>query len=328
MGFTNQSENVILRIEDLKVQFITSQSIIKAVDGISFSVREKETFGIVGESGSGKSVTLKSIVRLIHPPGKIVSGSIKYKELEMTTAPMKVVNKVRGKEIAMIMQDPMTALNPVLRIRTQIQETLEEDAQIDKKTATEHTISLMRQVGIPAPERRLNDYPHQYSGGMRQRVMIAIALSRNPKFMLADEPTTAVDVTIQDQILKLLIKLQHELGMGMILVTHDLGIIAQTTDRVAVMYAGRIMEMTDTVTLFKNPHHPYTIGLMNSIPSSKRAREELEPIPGMPPNMAHIPPGCPFHPRCTFATDECMVGDLSLRTVGPGQLSACIKDVR
>ncbi|MCJ7626528.1 MAG: ABC transporter ATP-binding protein [Anaerolineaceae bacterium] len=328
MAFTNHRENIILRIEDLKVQFITSRSTIRAVDGISFSVREKETFGIVGESGSGKSVTVKSIVRLIHPPGKIVSGSIWYKELEMTSAPMREVNKVRGKEIAMIMQDPMTALNPVLRIREQIQETLEEDAQIDKKTSAEYAIALMRQVGIPAPERRMNEYPHQYSGGMRQRVMIAIALSRNPKFMLADEPTTAVDVTIQDQILKLLIKLQHELGMGMILVTHDLGIIAQTTDRVAVMYAGRIMEMTDTVALFKNPHHPYTIGLMNSIPSSKRAQEELVPIPGMPPNMAHIPPGCPFHPRCAFATDECMVGDLALRTVGPNQLSACIKDIR
>jgi oligopeptide/dipeptide ABC transporter ATP-binding protein len=186
----------------------------------------------------------------------------------------------------------------------------------------------MRQVGIPAPERRLNEYPHQFSGGMRQRVMIAIAVSRNPKFMLADEPTTAVDVTIQDQILKLLLNLQHELSMGMILVTHDLGIIAQTTDRVAVMYAGRIMEMTDTVTLFTNPHHPYTIGLMNSIPSTKNAQEDLEPIPGLPPNMAHLPPGCLFHPRCSFATDECKIGYPPLRTVGSNHLSACIKDIR
>ena len=318
----------LLRVEDLKVHFLTPRATIRAVDGVSFSVRERETFGIVGESGSGKSVTCKAIVRLIHPPGRIIDGSITYNDRDMLQLSNRELNDVRGREIAMIFQDPMTALNPVLRIRDQICETLEEDGEINRQTGTERAIALMKLVGIPAPERRLNEYPHQFSGGMRQRVMIAIALSRNPKLMLADEPTTAVDVTIQDQILKLLLRLQDELGMGLVLVTHDLGIIAQTCDRVAVMYAGRIMELTDTITLFKDPHHPYTMGLMNSIPRKATVRSTLEPIPGMPPNMAKVPPGCSFHPRCRFATDECREGAFDLRLVGVDHYSACIKDVR
>lgn len=320
--------NELLRINELKVYFEMASAYIKAVDGVSLSVNEGEAFGLVGESGSGKSVTIKSIIGLIHPPGKIVSGTIQYKGEELTKKSNQEYNKIRGKDIAMIMQDPMTALNPVMRIRDQIKETLEEDGRVSEKDATERAINLMKLVGIPAPERRLNEYPHQFSGGMRQRVMIAIALSRNPKLMLADEPTTAIDVTIQDQILKLLVSLQHNLGMGLVLVTHDLGVIAQTTDRVAVMYAGRIMEMTDTVTLFKNPHHPYTIGLMNSVPSKKLAGEKLDPIPGLPPSMAHLPPGCRFNPRCVYASDECKQGDFPLREIAPGHVSACIKDVR
>ncbi len=318
----------LLTVSDLRVYFETSKANIKAVDGISFKVYEGENFGIVGESGSGKSVTIKSIIGLIHPPGKIVTGSIKYKDLELTNLNNNEYHDVRGNDIAMIMQDPMTALNPVMRIREQIKETLEEDGSVSEKEAVERAVQMMRLVGIPAPERRLNEYPHQFSGGMRQRVMIAIALSRNPKLLLADEPTTAVDVTIQDQILKLLVSLQHKLGMGLIMVTHDLGVIAQTSDRVAVMYAGRIMEMTDTVTLFKRPHHPYTLGLMNSVPSNKLAGEDLDPIPGLPPNLAHVPEGCRFHPRCAFATDECRAGEIGLREIGPGHVSACIKDVR
>ncbi len=320
--------NEILNVNDLRVYFETPRAVIKAVDGVSFTLRERETFGLVGESGSGKSVTIKSIIRLIHPPGRIVSGSITFDGRDMAKLNGRDLNHVRGKEIAMIMQDPMTALNPVLRIREQILETLDEEGSMKADEKLERAVQLMRLVGIPSPERRLNEYPHQFSGGMRQRVMIAIALSRNPRLMLADEPTTAVDVTIQDQILKLLLDLQHRLGMGLILVTHDLGIIAQTTDRVAVMYAGCIMETTDTVTLFKTPHHPYTIGLMNSIPSVKRAQEELEPIPGLPPNLARIPSGCRFHPRCAFATEECKSGDMPLRLVGKDHYSACIKDVR
>ena len=317
----------MLRVEKLKVNFTTPRYLIKAVDGVSFTIRERESFGLVGESGSGKSVTCRSIIRLIHPPGKIVGGSVNFDGQEILTMPERDLNQVRGREIAMIFQDPMTALNPVLKIRDQILETFHEDRPVEGQEAIDRAIELMKVVGIPAPERRLNEYPHQFSGGMRQRVMIAIALSRNPKMLLADEPTTAVDVTIQDQILKLLLGIQHRYGMGLLLVTHDLGIVAQTCDRVAVMYAGRIMELTDTVTLFKNPHHPYTMGLMNSMPSARLTGGRLEPIPGAPPNMAHMPTGCPFHPRCRFASAECETGEYPLRRVGPDHLSACSKDV-
>lgn len=318
----------MLQIEDLKVIFQTPISLIKAVDGVSFAVRERESFGIVGESGSGKSVTCRAIMRLIHPPGQIVSGSIRYDGQDMLSLSDPELNFVRGRQIGMIFQDPMTALNPVMKIRDQILETFSEDHFYEGQAAVERAISLMKMVGIPAPERRLNEYPHQFSGGMRQRVMIAISLSRAPRLLLADEPTTAVDVTIQDQILKLLLHIQHEIGMSLVLVTHDLGVVAQTCDRVAVMYAGRIMELTDTVTLFKTPHHPYTMGLMNSIPSALQLGGKLLPIPGQPPNMARLPSGCRFSPRCSFATDECRVGEFPLRPVGPDHFSACIKDVR
>ena len=318
----------MLKIEDLKVVFQTSNSVVKAVDGVSFAVREHESFGIVGESGSGKSVTCRSIVRLIHPPGKIISGSISFEGKNILTLPERELNMVRGRQIGMIFQDPMTALNPVMKIRDQILETFREDRSYEGEAAIERAVSLMKMVGIPAPERRLNEYPHQFSGGMRQRVMIAISLSRSPRLLLADEPTTAVDVTIQDQILKLLLHIQHEVGMGLVLVTHDLGVVAQTCDRVAVMYAGRIMELTDTVTLFKTPHHPYTMGLMNSIPSEMLPGGKLQPIPGQPPNMARLPSGCRFSPRCSFASDECFTGEFPLRAVGSAHFSACIKDVR
>jgi oligopeptide/dipeptide ABC transporter ATP-binding protein len=317
----------MLRVENLRVNFTTPRYVIQAVNGVSFTIREHESFGLVGESGSGKSVTCRSIIRLIHPPGKIVAGSILFDGREILSMADRDLNQVRGREIAMIFQDPMTALNPVLKIREQILETFREDRPVEGQEAIDRAVELMKVVGIPAPERRLNEYPHQFSGGMRQRVMIAIALSRNPKMLLADEPTTAVDVTIQDQILKLLLGIQHQFGMGLLLVTHDLGIVAQTCDRVAVMYAGRIMELTDTVTLFKNPHHPYTMGLMNSIPSARLTGGRLQPIPGAPPNMAHVPEGCPFHPRCRYASEECKTGAYPLRRVGPEHFSACSKDV-
>jgi len=317
----------LLEIQDLRVQFFTPRAIIKAVDGVSFFIQEREAFGLVGESGSGKSVTCRSIVRLIHPPGEIVSGSIQYDGRDVLALPDSELQDVRGREIAMIFQDPMTALNPVQRVREQIIETLVEDDGVSQNEALDRAIELMRLVGIPAPQRRLNEYPHQFSGGMRQRVMIAIALARNPRFLLADEPTTAVDVTIQDQILSLLLSLQQEFGMSLLLVTHDLGVVAQTCERVAVMYAGRIMELTDTVTLFNAPHHPYTLGLMNSVPSVRLVGQQLEPIPGFPPDMGDLPEGCRFHPRCRYATDECRVGTFELRAVGLGHYSACIKDV-
>jgi oligopeptide/dipeptide ABC transporter ATP-binding protein len=318
----------MLQVEDLKVIFQTPHSIIKAVDGVSFTVHERESFGIVGESGSGKSVTCRSIARLIHLPGKITSGSILFEGLNLLALTDRDLNAVRGRQIGMIFQDPMTALNPVMKIRDQILETFQEDHSYEGEAAIERAVSLMKMVGIPAPERRLNEYPHQFSGGMRQRVMIAISLSRSPRLILADEPTTAVDVTIQDQILKLLLHIQHESGMSLVLVTHDLGVVAQTCDRVAVMYAGRIMELTDTITLFKEPHHPYTMGLLSSVPSALLPGGKLLPIPGQPPNMAHLPSGCRFSPRCQFATDECRVGEFPLRTVGPKHYSACIKDLR
>jgi oligopeptide/dipeptide ABC transporter ATP-binding protein len=324
----DENAKEMLQIENLKVSFVTPRHIIKAVDGVSFSVRERESFGIVGESGSGKSVTCRSIVRLIHPPGRITQGSIKFEGQNILTLSDRELNQVRGRQIGMIFQDPMTSLNPVMKIRDQILETFAEDRSFEGDAAIERAIDLMKMVGIPAPERRLNEYPHQFSGGMRQRVMIAISLSRSPRLLLADEPTTAVDVTIQDQILKLLLHIQQEIGMGLVLVTHDLGVVAQTCDRVAVMYAGRVMELTDTITLFKQPHHPYTMGLLNSIPSALLPGGKLQPIPGQPPNMAHIPKGCRFQPRCRFATEECLSGEFPLREVSPKHFSACIKDVK
>ncbi|MCL5256603.1 MAG: ABC transporter ATP-binding protein [Chloroflexi bacterium] len=330
---TTNDTGPLLQVQDLAVHFVAPQVIVKAVDGVSFSIRSRETFGLVGESGSGKTVTCRSILRLIHPPGEIVAGSIRYqnRELqnrELLTMPGSDFDRIRGREISMIFQDPMTALNPVLRIGNQILETLSKDDKASRQERTERAIQLMKMVGIPAPERRLREFPHQFSGGMRQRVMIAIALSRGPHLLLADEPTTAIDVTIQDQILKLLMRLQRELGMSMLFVTHDLGIVAQTCDTVAVMYAGRIVEQAATMTLFKAPHHPYTLGLIASVPSARSAGERLQPIPGSPPNLAHVPEGCRFHPRCAYASDECRQGEFPLREISPEHLSACIKDVR
>jgi len=318
----------LLEVQDLRVQFFMPRSTIKAVDGITFAIRKQETFGLVGESGSGKSVTCRAILRLVHPPGRIIGGKILYNGRDLLSVPEREMSAIRGREIAMIFQDPMTALNPVLRIRDQILETLNNNSRSSGRTNLERAVELMKLVGIPAPERRLQEYPHQFSGGMRQRVMIAIALSRSPHLLLADEPTTALDVTIQDQVLKLLLQIQRERGMSLVLVTHDLGIVAQTCDRVAVMYAGRIMELADTLTLFQNPHHPYTLGLMDSLPSRRVAGRRLRPIPGAPPNLAEVPPGCAFHPRCQYRTEECTMDVPQLRLVGPNHFSACIRDLR
>jgi oligopeptide/dipeptide ABC transporter ATP-binding protein len=324
---TDRVTEDLLQVENLEVQFLMPNAVVRAVDRVSFSIREGEAFGLVGESGSGKSVTCRSILHLVHPPGRITGGQIRFQGRDLVSMPASEFDKIRGQEIAMIFQDPMTALNPVLRIQDQITETLSGSHGKDKNRIA-RAVELMKLVGIPAPERRLREYPHQFSGGMRQRVMIAIALSRQPRLMLADEPTTAVDVTIQDQILKLLLKLQHEIGMSLLLVTHDLGVVAQTCDRVAVMYAGRIMELTDTLTLFRSPHHPYTLGLMSSMPTGEVTGGRLKPIPGSPPALEAVPPGCRFHPRCEFATTECQEGDFELRRVGAEHYSACIKDVR
>jgi peptide/nickel transport system ATP-binding protein len=260
--------------------------------------------GLVGESGCGKSVTLRSIVRLVHEPGH-VTGNVEWQGRNLMALPEGELRKVRGAEIAMIFQEPMTALNPVLPVRLQIEENLKAHTTLERRAIRARALELMNIVGIPAADRRLDDYPHQFSGGMRQRVMIAIALASSPKLLLADEPTTALDVTIQDQILKLILDLRERFGMSVVLVTHDLGVIAATCDRMAVMYAGRIVETGIVAQAFAEPHHPYTRGLLGSIPRIGSERTTLMSIEGTPPSLTALPAGCAFHPRCAFATDRC-----------------------
>ena len=302
--------------------FPSKRETVRAVDGVSFQVFQGETFGLVGESGCGKSQTLRSILGLLKQPGRITGGEIRYKGADIAKMSQRELQKIRGKEISMIFQEPMTALNPVLRIRSQMYEAFEGE-KLSKEEKRRRAIELLKLVGIPSHETRLDEYPHQFSGGMRQRAMIAIALGARPKLLLADEPTTALDVTIQDQIMKLLNQLKQELGMSIILVTHDLGVIAQMCDRVAVMYAGQIVEMTDTVTLFSRPRHPYTYGLMGSLPNEETAGTTLEAIKGSPPNLAHLPEGCPFSPRCKYACDLCRRERPALTEVEPGHLARC-----
>lgn len=298
------------------------KQVVQSVDHVSFHILRHETFGLVGESGCGKSQTLRSILGLLKQPGRITGGAIRYKGADIAKMSQRELQKIRGKEISMIFQEPMTALNPVLRIRSQMYEAFEGE-KLSKEEKRRRAIELLKLVGIPSPETRLDEYPHQFSGGMRQRAMIAIALGARPKLLLADEPTTALDVTIQDQIMKLLNQLKQELGMSIILVTHDLGVIAQMCDRVAVMYAGQIVEMTDTVTLFSRPRHPYTYGLMGSLPNEETAGTTLEAIKGSPPNLAHLPEGCPFSPRCKYACDLCRRERPALTEVEPGHLARC-----
>jgi len=315
----------ILKVENLKTYFKLQDGLVKAVDGISFSVNEGEVLGIVGESGSGKSMTCRSILRLIPEPGKIIEGKIIYKDQNIMDWSESQLNEYRGKEVSMILQEPMTALNPVWTVGDQMIETLMEHEGLTQAEAKARSIDLLRLVGIPVPERRINEYPHQFSGGMRQRAMIAIALSCRPKVLLADEPTTALDVTIQDQIIKLVQDLQAETGTSVVWVTHDLGVVAQMCDRVAVMYAGRIVEMTDVIELFENSRHPYTLGLMESIPTGELKGKKLIPIQGNPPDLLNLPAGCAFAPRCRYAADACKTADPQLRMVKPGHLSACIR---
>ena len=292
----------ILEVKDLQVYFPLKHEVVKAVDGVSFTIYEGDSFGLVGESGCGKSQTLFSVLKLLKSPGKIVGGQILYKGEDLAPLSEKEMEKVRGKEIAQIFQEPMTALNPVLTIKKQIFEAFVH-TKMTNEEKEKQAIELLRLVGIPNPEKRLKEYPHQFSGGMRQRAMIAIALGENPNLLLADEPTTALDVTIQEQILALIEDLKEKLGMSMILVTHDLGVIAEMCNRVAVMYAGKIMETTDTITLFSKPRHPYTKALMSSLPNG--SKNKLETIKGTPPNLAKEIIGCPFAPRCKYAIDKC-----------------------
>jgi oligopeptide transport system ATP-binding protein len=319
----------LLEVTDLRTHFFTEDGLVKAVDGVSFYVDKGETLGIVGESGSGKSVTSLSIMRLVpNPPGKIVGGKILFDGEDLLTYDEDEMRKVRGKNIAMIFQDPMTSLNPVLAIGRQITESLELHMRLSGKEARKRAAELLALVGIPSPDKRLDDYPHQFSGGMRQRVMIAMALSCNPDLLIADEPTTALDVTIQAQILELINKLKDELGMAVIIITHDLGVVARMADRLNVMYAGRIVEDGPTERIFADPRMPYTIGLLQSIPRLDEERgRRLNPIRGLPPDLINLPEVCPFAPRCDFVQEACYQLMPPLRQVGPDQRARCLFDV-
>ena len=295
----------ILEVKNLETHFIYKHETVRAVQGVSFTVNEQETFGLVGESGCGKSMTCRSIIGLVKKPGKIVGGDILFEGESLIGKSEREMRKIRGKEIGMIFQEPMTALNPLLKVKSQIIDALDKSVYDTKEKQYARALEMLKLVGIPEPEARLEEYPHQFSGGMRQRVMIAIALCSGLKLVLADEPTTALDVTIQDQVMKLINRLRNQLKMSVILVTHDLGVVAQMCDRVAVMYAGHIVETTDTRTLFSKPRHPYTYALMKSLPTGKEEGKRLPTLEGAPPNLAKEILGCPFAERCAYAEAIC-----------------------
>ncbi|MBS1795063.1 MAG: ABC transporter ATP-binding protein [Acidobacteria bacterium] len=303
----SETNGTILSVNGLKTYFQTEDGVVKAVDGITFELKKGETLGIVGESGSGKSVTNLSVMRLIpEPPGKIVAGDIVFSGIDVRALSIDEVRKIRGKRIAMIFQDPMTSLNPFLKISTQLMEVTRLHLGHTKDEAYAHALKMLKLVGIPDAGTRLDEYPHQFSGGMRQRVMIAMALSCDPELLIADEPTTALDVTIQAQILELIKDLKARMGTSVILITHDLGVVAGMTDKIIVMYAGKVFEQASTKELFATPANPYTKGLLKSVPDPAHEQgKELYQIPGLPPDVAHLPPGCPFAERCDRATDLC-----------------------
>ena len=319
----------LLRVEGLRTVFVSGKQVVRAVDGISFFINEGETLGIVGESGSGKSVTVLSLLQLISwPPGRVVGGEAWFQGQDLLKLNRDQIRKVRGKEIAMIFQDPMTSLNPVLTIGRHLTEPLQLHMGMDRAAARKRAIELMEMVGIPDAASRLNDYPHQYSGGMRQRIMIAMGLACDPKLLIADEPTTALDVTVQAQIIDLVKHLRDEIGMSIIWITHDLGIVAGLVDRILVMYAGHIVETAHVDDLYAAPSHPYTKGLLNAIPRLDTAgRKHLMPIPGRPPDLANPPKGCPFAPRCECPSERCLMERRPLTEVGPDHYSACGRDL-
>ncbi len=317
----------LLNVSDLRVSIETGSGRWMLVDGVSLQVGAGEVLGLVGESGSGKSLTLRSIVRLLRPPLQL-AGEVRWRGANLLELPERQLNAIRGREIAVIFQEPMTALNPVLTVGEQIRESLHAHGGLDGPACRKRAIELLDHVGIPAARSRVDDYPHQFSGGMRQRAMIAIALAAEPKLLLADEPTTALDVTIQDQILKLILRLKAELGMSVVLVTHDLGVIAQSCDRVAVMYAGRIVEQAPVALLLREPRHAYTRGLLDSVPLAGNARRPLRPIAGAPPAPGDRPPGCSFAPRCGYETEHCHRAPPPLIEVGRDHLSACLHHAR
>ncbi len=319
----------LLEVKNLQTQFFTQEGVVKAVNNISYELNTGETLGIVGESGCGKSVGAMSLLRLIpSPPGKIVGGEILFEGIDLLKLHESEIQRIRGNKIAMIFQDPMTSLNPLMPIGRQISESLELHMKMNKKEAKARAIELLEMVRIPSAADRIDSYPLQFSGGMRQRVMIAMALSCNPQILIADEPTTALDVTIQAQITDLVNRLKEEIGMAVIWITHDLGVVAGLTDRVIVMYAGRIVEEASVVELYENPRHPYTIGLLGSVPRLDEERpDKLTSIEGMPPDLIDYPSGCPFYARCPFRIDQCLESLPELREIEPGHKVACIVDV-
>ncbi len=315
----------LLQVRDLRTQFNTEEGVVRAVDGVSFDIYPGEILGLVGESGCGKSVSALSILRLIPtPPGKIVSGEVTFEGEDMAKMDETEIRHIRGFKIAMIFQEPMTSLNPVLTIGRQITETLELHLHLNHRAAIDRAVELLNMVGISDARARINDYPHQFSGGMRQRVMIAMGLSCNPKLLLADEPTTALDVTIQAQILEIMTRLTRELGTAVIIITHNLGVVARYADRVNVMYAGKIVEAATAPDLYANPRHPYTLGLLKCVPRLDRTlKGKLDPIEGMPPDLIELPPGCSFQPRCPFSVERCSEEIPPLQSVGDHHTSAC-----
>ncbi len=319
----------LLEVRGLKTRFSLEEGPVLAVDDVSFSIPPGGTLGVVGESGCGKSVTALSIMRLVpEPPGKVVGGEVRFKGRELLALPEREMRRIRGNQLSMIFQEPMTSLNPVYTVGEQIGETVRLHQGLDRKQARARAVEMLRQVGIPAPEQRVDAYPHQLSGGMRQRVMIAMALACNPELVIADEPTTALDVTIQAQILDLLKRLQAERGMAVMLITHDLGVVAESCDAVVVMYAGRVVEQAPVRALFRQPAHPYTAGLLRSIPSFQDVqggggRQRLKTIPGMVPSLRRLPVGCRFRDRCERALEVCARVDPPLEPKREGQSAAC-----
>jgi oligopeptide transport system ATP-binding protein len=314
----------LLEVRDLRTQFTTREGVVKAVDGVSFELHAGETLGIVGESGCGKSVTALSIMRLVPRPGRIVGGEVLFEGRDLTKLSDAQMQEVRGESIAMIFQDPMTSLNPVFRVGWQVSEPLLLHRAAPQSKALGEATAMLGRVGIPSPEARARDYPHHFSGGMRQRAMIAMGLTTTPPVLIADEPTTALDVTIQAQILDLLRNANREFGTATILITHNLGVVAGMCERVIVMYAGRIVESGPTVDVFAHPKHPYTWSLLRSIPRLDAERHEpLKPIEGMPPDLSALPEGCAFHPRCPFKIERCSRDVPALNRVGESQLAAC-----
>ncbi len=315
-----------LDVRDLRTHFHTREGTVRAVDGVSFSVARGETLGLVGESGSGKSVCAYSLLRLLPmPPGRIEGGEARFGEVDLLRCSAEELRRIRGNRISMVFQDPMTSLNPYMTIGDQVGEPLRIHEGMSRREAREKALAMLRAVGIVDAERRLSDYPHQFSGGMRQRVVIAMALVSHPELLIADEPTTALDVTVQAQILSLIRDLQREMGMAVMLITHDLGVVANTCDRVLVMYAGRILESAPRPALFARPRHPYTQALLDSLPATRVDGGALYTIPGLPPDLAAVTAGCPFAPRCRHAVERCRAGTVNLAEVAPSHASACLR---